>query len=473
VNLAGTTAMEISKSGATLTSDRVSGVSTMIYGGSLTVSKTGPDALVAGNSFTLFSATTRAGSFASMSLPALASGLVWDTTQLSVNGTITALANDDSDTDGDGFTNALEIALGTSPSSSGSQPAAIYSSLRGWWKLDEASGTVADDTTGRPQDGALLNAPAWTTGVNGGALSLNGTSQSVDIPALNLSTNTVTLSGWVKRNGSQAAWTGLVFDRGTAASGLNLGTNNELRYHWNNASNTYNFNSGFTVPDNTWTFCAVVVEPTKATIYMQPVSGTLQSVVNTVNHSSIAFGSNLYLGQDPQGARFFKGSLDQVLIHNRALSAAEIGQLYAAGNPPAPGLANPYADWASAHGASETSGDPDGDGIENLLEFYLDGDPLAADVSVLPTASMDEDYLILSFKRRDDAENHGAGASIEWGSLAGWTAVPLGSTSSGANADGVTVQVDENGGGPDTIRVAIPRALATDGNLFARLKVRE
>jgi autotransporter-associated beta strand protein len=472
-SLAGTTTMEISKSGATLTTDRLSGVSTLTHGGTLAVTNAGPDSLAAGNSFTLFSATSRAGTFGSVSLPSLASGLVWDQSQLTSNGTITVLASD-ADADGDGFTNALEVALGTSPSNSGSQPAAIYAGLRGWWKLDETSGTVADDTTGRPQDGTLANSPAWTTGINGGGLSLNGTNQSVSIPNLNQNTNTVTISAWVKRNGSQVNWAGIVFDRGTAVNGMNVSTSNKLGYHWNDSASTYNFDSGLTLPDATWTFCAVVVEATKATIYMQPASGTMQSAVNTLNHPAVAFGSNLHLGQDPAGGRFFKGSLDHVLIHNRALSAAEIGQLYTAGNPPAPGLGSPYDTWASSRGVTATTGDPDGDGITNLLEFFLDGDPLVTEVSILPAVALDEDYLTLSFKRRDDAENLPGGASIGWGSdLDGWTEVPLGIASTGANADGVSVHVDEQGGEPDTITVTIPRALATNGNLFARLKVSE
>ncbi len=88
VTLSGTTQMEISKSGGTLTSDRVSGITTVTYGGTLVVTNAGPDALVAGNIFTLFSATTRTGSFTSITLPTLASGLTWDTSRLSVDGTI-------------------------------------------------------------------------------------------------------------------------------------------------------------------------------------------------------------------------------------------------------------------------------------------------------------------------------------------------------------------------------------------------
>ena len=89
VTLSGTTQMEVSKSGATLTSDRVSGITTVTYGGTLVVTNVGTDALASGNTFTLFSATTRTGSFATITLPTLSTGLTWDTSRLSIDGTIT------------------------------------------------------------------------------------------------------------------------------------------------------------------------------------------------------------------------------------------------------------------------------------------------------------------------------------------------------------------------------------------------
>src|SRR5207244_2845698 len=96
--------------------------------------------------------------------------------------------------------------------------------------------------------------------------------------------------------------------------GLNFGTANELRYHWNDVSNTYGWNSGLVVPDNTWTFCALVIEPTKATMYMDAGSGLL-SAVNSVTHSNEAFDGTLYLGRDAgYSTRYFKGVLDDVRI---------------------------------------------------------------------------------------------------------------------------------------------------------------
>jgi len=90
--LQGNVAMEISKTGITLASDRVDCSVALPYGGSLTVSKLGPDALAVGDSFKLFSAPGYSGAFNSLSLPALPSGLAW-TNRLSLNGTIAVITN--------------------------------------------------------------------------------------------------------------------------------------------------------------------------------------------------------------------------------------------------------------------------------------------------------------------------------------------------------------------------------------------
>jgi hypothetical protein len=58
------------------------------------------------------------------------------------------------------------------------------SGLVGWWKFDEGSGTVALDSSGKGHDGTLRNGPAWVAGkIGSGALSFDGVSTFVDIPA--------------------------------------------------------------------------------------------------------------------------------------------------------------------------------------------------------------------------------------------------------------------------------------------------
>jgi T5SS/PEP-CTERM-associated repeat protein len=85
--LQGVTAMDISKSASVLANDQLQVAGTLSYGGSLTVTNLGPDALSAGDQFFLFSATEYGGAFSSVALPALASGLAW-TNSLLQDGSI-------------------------------------------------------------------------------------------------------------------------------------------------------------------------------------------------------------------------------------------------------------------------------------------------------------------------------------------------------------------------------------------------
>jgi hypothetical protein len=86
--LAGSLKMTLNKGGTPSSSVlTVTGSAPLTYGGTLTVTSLG-NALEAGDTFTLFSANGYAGSFAATNLPALSSSLVWDLSELAVNGTI-------------------------------------------------------------------------------------------------------------------------------------------------------------------------------------------------------------------------------------------------------------------------------------------------------------------------------------------------------------------------------------------------
>jgi autotransporter-associated beta strand protein len=86
--LSGTAAMEINKSGATLTADKIvlsSGA--LAYGGTLTVTASG-DTLTGGVVFDLFDASSFTGSFSTTTLPSLSSGLNWYVGALATDGTL-------------------------------------------------------------------------------------------------------------------------------------------------------------------------------------------------------------------------------------------------------------------------------------------------------------------------------------------------------------------------------------------------
>jgi autotransporter-associated beta strand protein len=92
LTLASSTVMELSKSGSTLNNDVITVIGTLTCGGALTVTNIGSGVLANGDSFKLFNAGAFAAAFASTNLPVLTSGLAWNTTNLTVNGTIAVIS---------------------------------------------------------------------------------------------------------------------------------------------------------------------------------------------------------------------------------------------------------------------------------------------------------------------------------------------------------------------------------------------
>ncbi|UCE99726.1 MAG: LamG domain-containing protein, partial [Planctomycetota bacterium] len=216
---------------------------------------------------------------------------------------------------------------------------AVKRSPVGWWKFDEGRGTVAKNSGSAccSGDGVLNNMDDgdWVSGIAGKCLWFNGSDDDVAVPALNLNSNSVTISGWVKREGKQSAYAGIVYSRdGDTIAGIGCGSsgepdweaNQELYYSWNDAEDTWQFHSGLIIPDGKWAFVAVVVEPTKATLYMC-CDGKLTSATNDVNHCIEEFNGVTHIGNDKKPdfpSRYFKGLIDDVRVYDSALSAEEV-----------------------------------------------------------------------------------------------------------------------------------------------------
>jgi WD40 repeat protein/tetratricopeptide (TPR) repeat protein len=210
--------------------------------------------------------------------------------------------------------------------------------LVGWWKFDEGSGIVAADSSGFGYDGKLngMDDRDWVDGITGKALEFDGNDDHVSIPALDLYSNNVTISARIKRNGRQETiTTGIVCSsEGSTDAGFGFGygpgwsINHHLAYFWNNDPKTWGWDSKLFVPDNEWVFVALVVEPQKATIYMNDGSG-MKSSINKVHHYIEEFNGITSIGWDPFEPRFFKGLIDDVRIYNYALSENEIAAICA------------------------------------------------------------------------------------------------------------------------------------------------
>ncbi len=186
------------------------------------------------------------------------------------------------------------------------------------------TGTTWTDLSGNSNTGTLTNGPTFSVG-NMGSIVFDG----VDDYAACIGSLTVTAATfitWIRRNGSQVDYGGILFSRGTGSNvtGMNFfGGTNRLGYHWN-ASN-YLWDSGLTLPDLTWCMIAVSVTGTSATAYLCQIGIT--SATNVVNHSSTVLDS-IRIAADSQSPRFFRGNIAVAQIYNRALSATEVLQNY-------------------------------------------------------------------------------------------------------------------------------------------------
>ncbi len=128
--------------------------------------------------------------------------------------------------------------------------------------------------------------------------------------------------------------------------------------------------------------------------------------------------------------------------------------------------------WATAAGLDGTTGkesgpsdDPDRDGVTNLMEFVLDGNPLSASAAQQPTQSVTADALVLSFKRRDDSESTVIQTVQYSTDLNTWNDIAIGASSAGA------VTITENDAAADDVSVSVPKS--GNSSLFVRLKVQQ
>ena len=185
------------------------------------------------------------------------------------------------------------------------------------------SGTAWTDLSGNGRNGTLTGGPTYSS-ADGGSIVFDGTNDFVQCSG-SLTATAATFVIWMRRNGPQDDFDGIIYSRSANATGLSFfGTTNKISYTWNNAVNTYTWDSGLTVPDLTWCMIAVSVTSTAATAYLCQ-SGGITSATNTVSHTSTVL-DDVKLAQDDLGGRFFNGRIATAMIYDRALSADEISQ---------------------------------------------------------------------------------------------------------------------------------------------------
>ncbi|MFA9262594.1 MAG: LamG domain-containing protein, partial [Undibacterium sp.] len=220
----------------------------------------------------------------------------------------------------------------------------LDSGLAGYWKLDENTGTSAADASTNGNTGTLTNGPTWTTGQIGSGVAFDGSNDSIALSAgLGILKNVsqATLAGWY--NVSSVSGT----ERDIISLSINSGsptTNSRASAYLNS---TGKFTCGgrstdgetfqavdttATYPTGRWVHFACTINYATNTIKIY-LDGAAQATTGTPAFAATATANttssyNRIGAEDDGSAFFFLGSLDEIRIYNRGLSADEIGQLY-------------------------------------------------------------------------------------------------------------------------------------------------
>jgi hypothetical protein len=212
-------------------------------------------------------------------------------------------------------------AINPNPSQPSSKPI-------GYWKFDEATGTVANDSSGTGNHAILLNGVAWTTGKSGSAVSLDGLDDFVKIATTNFSTSQGTFTAWLKapfyKSGTQylfghtsipAYGNRIQLYTDDIGGGLDMG----LGSSHTSAVNIQQLQT------NTWNHVSLTWNSGTYGIYVNGIQKNTGSYSGVTSLNSYAHIGGVGNDGDPQS---WNGAIDEVKVWNRALNVTELQNEY-------------------------------------------------------------------------------------------------------------------------------------------------
>jgi len=236
------------------------------------------------------------------------------------------------------------------------------------WSFD--SGTAVDSSP-NGNHGSLIGAPSATPGRVGQALNFNGFNDGVNLNTVNtLATGNTphTIAAWVKINSlpSNRAWLLLLGQEGTGSHHWLINNNGLAQLGaWNGNQVQPTLSAGV------WQHVAITFDGTNLTGY---INGTN---IGTTPTSFNLQGLPLTLASSHIGENYFNGTVDELKIYDRALSAVEVSALASitpppANTPPTVNLTSPLnnASYPAPATINLTASASDSDGSIAKVEFF-------------------------------------------------------------------------------------------------------
>jgi PKD repeat protein len=232
----------------------------------------------------------------------------------------------------------------------------------GIWHFDEGSRTTAHDSSGNGNNGTLKNGPTWVNGKSGKALSFDGVDdyvQIADSPSLELGSSNYTIMAWFKTPSLPSLIYPIVAKMdgwgGDSDWQLYVDLYGNVCYQAREWEDLTICTSGYTYEDGAWHQVAVTKTDEGDSGTALYVDGVLIGTGPGVNIEDGTIPIKIGANDEPY---YFSGTIDEVGIWNRALSAEEIYQSY---------LGNLTGIWHFNEGSGTTAYDDSGNNYNGTL----------------------------------------------------------------------------------------------------------
>jgi RHS repeat-associated protein len=201
-------------------------------------------------------------------------------------------------------------------------------SLRGWWKMNEGTGTSVADSSGNGNNGSMPNGGSWASGVASNAVVLDGTNDYIDMgDKATLEGNaTWTFAGWINPDQFFSSRDNyLMYKDKVLRWGFLSATSRQPSVDIGSGSGNPGWQGAVTsntqINSNQWTHLAVTYTNSTVKFY---VNGQLTDTTS----KTYTMGSNNKAYSLSTATQAFDGKLDDVRYYNRALADSEIAEVY-------------------------------------------------------------------------------------------------------------------------------------------------
>jgi len=182
----------------------------------------------------------------------------------------------------------------------------------GVWLFDEGSGDTTADSSGKGNEGTLMEGPTWVDGKFGGGLSFDveGPFVRIDVPSVQLSSWTATI--WINPINPTAGHYQSVIQAWPNGGEFQIDANGAVGVH-----PVY----GGTLEAQEWSHVATLVDNNNLQVYINGEE-VINGAISPVTFAKIGIG-DLY--EVPAGFNYkFSGIVDEVAIFNKAIAEDEV-----------------------------------------------------------------------------------------------------------------------------------------------------